>query len=105
MIELSNHHHWLGCVVCVVCFTTSFGEEEKRDKKACVTILWTDFLRVSSLKKFDFFRRMNFWSNKPKVVTRARKREREKERKKERKKEREDERKKEKSVLEISVFC
>ena len=82
----------MSCVSCVL--PRVLGKKRKETKKACVTILWTDFLRVSSLKKFDFFRRMNFLSNKPKVVTRARKREREKERKKERKKEKTKERKK-----------
>ena len=82
-----------------------WGRREKRQKKHALRFYGPILSIDMALKKFDFFRRMNFWSNKPKVVTRARKREREKERKKERKKEREDERKKEKSVLEISVFC
>ena len=71
-----------------------WGRKEKRQKKHALRFYGPILSSDMALKKFDFFRRMNFWSNKPKVVTRARKREREKERKKERKKEKTKERKK-----------
>ncbi len=71
-----------------------WGRREKRQKKHALRFYGPILSIDMALKKFDFFRRMNFWSNKPKVVTRARKREREKERKKERKKEKTKERKK-----------
>ena len=96
------------CRVFRVFYHEFWGRREKRQKKHALRFYGPILSIDMALKKFDFFRRMNFWSNKPKVVTRARKREREREKerkKKERKKEREDERKKEKSVLEISVFC
>ena len=96
----------MSCVSCVL--PRVLGKKRKETKKHALRFygpILCEYRHWIWLSKFDFFRRMNFWSNKPKVVTRARKREREKERKKERKKEREDERKKEKSVLEISVFC
>ena len=65
-----------------------WGRREKRQNKHALRFYGPILSIDMALKKFDFFRRMNFWSNKPKVVTRARKREREreKERKKERKK-------------------
>ena len=76
----------MSCVSCVL--PRVLGKKRKETKKHALRFYGPILSIDMALKKFDFFRRMNFWSNKPKVVTRARKREREreKERKKERKK-------------------
>ena len=74
----------MSCVSCVL--PRVLGKKRKETKKHALRFYGPILSIDMALKKFDFFRRMNFWSNKPKVVTRARKRERERERKKERKK-------------------
>ena len=74
----------MSCVSCVL--PRVLGKKRKETKKHALRFYGPILSIDMALKKFDFFRRMNFWSNKPKGVARARKRERE--RKRERKKER-----------------